>query len=34
MLQDRAVKCFYLDGQTHAKYMSSRRAGNADYNML
>ncbi|XP_034658465.1 pyrimidodiazepine synthase isoform X1 [Drosophila subobscura] len=34
MLQDKAVKSFYLDGETHAKYMSSRRAGNANYNML
>ncbi|XP_043650088.1 pyrimidodiazepine synthase [Drosophila teissieri] len=34
MLQDHAVKCFYLDGQTHAKYINSRRSGNADYNML
>ncbi|XP_039486401.1 pyrimidodiazepine synthase [Drosophila santomea] len=34
MLQDNAVKCFYLDGQTHAKYIDSRRSGNADYNML
>ncbi|KAH8269986.1 hypothetical protein KR018_001703, partial [Drosophila ironensis] len=34
MLQDRAVKVFFLDGETHAKYMKSRREGNADYNML
>ncbi|XP_017026289.1 pyrimidodiazepine synthase isoform X1 [Drosophila kikkawai] len=34
MLKDRAVKCFYLDGKIHAKYMASRRAGTADYNML
>lgn len=34
MLQDRAVKIFHLDGETHAKYMKSRRDGNPDYNML
>ncbi|XP_017134993.1 pyrimidodiazepine synthase isoform X1 [Drosophila miranda] len=34
MLQDKAVKIFYLDGETHDKYMNSRKAGNADYNML
>ncbi|KAH8379131.1 hypothetical protein KR009_003209 [Drosophila setifemur] len=34
MMQDPAVKVFYLDGETHAKYMKTRRAGNADYNML
>ncbi|EDX09723.1 pyrimidodiazepine synthase isoform X1 [Drosophila simulans] len=34
MIQDRAVMCFYLDGQSHAKYINSRRSGQADYNML
>ncbi|XP_068142966.1 pyrimidodiazepine synthase isoform X2 [Drosophila tropicalis] len=34
MLKDPAVKSFFLDGEVHAKYMKSRRDGNADYNML
>lgn len=34
MLQDEAVKEFYLDGETHAKYITTRRAGKADYDML
>ncbi|KAL9901761.1 pyrimidodiazepine synthase-like [Glossina fuscipes] len=34
MIEDEAVKCFYLDGETHAKFMKTRREGNPNYNML
>ncbi|XP_037934231.1 pyrimidodiazepine synthase [Teleopsis dalmanni] len=34
MINDAAVKSFYLNGETHAKYMRSRREGHADYDML
>ncbi|XP_065359477.1 pyrimidodiazepine synthase isoform X2 [Calliphora vicina] len=34
MVEDEAVKCFYLDGETHAKFMKTRREGTPDYDML
>ncbi|XP_030385559.1 pyrimidodiazepine synthase isoform X2 [Scaptodrosophila lebanonensis] len=34
MLDDTPVKKSYLDGETHAKYMRSRRAGETEYDML
>lgn len=34
MITDPAVKCSYLDGETHAKYMRGRREGTPDYDML
>lgn len=34
MVEDEAVKCFYLDGETHAKFMKTRREGEPNYDML
>lgn len=34
MIADSAVKCAYLDGETHAKFMKTRRTGIPDYDML
>ncbi|XP_061398969.1 pyrimidodiazepine synthase [Musca vetustissima] len=34
MEKDEAVKCFYLDGETHAKFMKTRREGEPNYDML
>ncbi|XP_013103620.1 pyrimidodiazepine synthase [Stomoxys calcitrans] len=34
MGEDEAVKCFYLDGETHAKFMKTRREGKPNYDML
>nr|XP_014088787.1 pyrimidodiazepine synthase-like isoform X1 [Bactrocera oleae] len=34
MINDPAVKCHYVDGETHAKYMKARRENAHDYDML
>lgn len=34
MKEDPAVKVSYIDGETHSKYIQSRRAGAPDYDLL
>lgn len=34
MQEDPAVKCSFVSGENHAKYIESRRAGDPDYDML
>ncbi|XP_055914905.1 pyrimidodiazepine synthase-like [Eupeodes corollae] len=34
MKEDAAVKLMYLDGETHAKFVKTKQAGNPDYDML
>ncbi|XP_067646693.1 pyrimidodiazepine synthase-like [Eurosta solidaginis] len=34
MINDAAVKSWYLDGETHAKFMKARRDNTHDYDML
>lgn len=31
---DRAVKSHYLNGETHANFLKTRRTGEPEYNML
>ena len=34
MTEDDAVKVTYLNGETHAKFLKTRKAGNANYDLL
>lgn len=34
MAEDPAVKTHYLNGETHANFLRTRRAGEPEYNIL